>query len=44
MQHYLEETEKYLTPYEWQEYTLVSLPGMMTQNVAGMENPYLTIV
>lgn len=44
MQDYLDTTENYLTPYAWKEFTVLVLPGLMTNEVAGMENPYLTIV
>lgn len=44
MQKYVEMTEQYLTPFPWKEYSVLILPGLMTNEVAGMENPYLTIV
>jgi len=36
--------ESYLTPFAWQSFNIVLLPGTMTSEAAGMENPYLTIV
>jgi leukotriene-A4 hydrolase len=39
----LRETENYLTPYEWPEYNILMLPDTMPDNIAGMENPQLTI-
>jgi len=36
--------ESYLTPFAWQSFNVVLLPGTMTSEAAGMENPYLTIV
>lgn len=44
MQKYVDMTEQYLTPFQWKEFTVLILPGLMTNEVAGMENPYLTIV
>ena len=41
---FLTELENYLTPYAWKQFNVVLLPGVMTQEVSGMENPYLTIV
>jgi hypothetical protein len=44
-QNYLDKMEKYIgVPFAWQEFTVLLLPGLMTSEVAGMENPYLTIV
>lgn len=37
--------EKYIgVPFAWKEFTILLLPGLMTSEAAGMENPYLTIV
>ena len=44
MPDYLSQTSTYLTPYAWDEFTILILPTTMTSEVAGMENPYLTIV
>ena len=41
---YLQAAESYLTPLPWDSFVLVVLPGLMTEEVSGMENPYLTIV
>jgi len=41
---YVDMTEQYLTPFQWKEFNVLILPGLMTTEVAGMENPYLTIV
>lgn len=40
----LKDTEAYLTPYEWSDYNILFLPDSMPNNIAGMENPQLTIV
>ena len=40
---YLGQTEKYLTNYVWGDYNILILPGAMPDNIAGMENPLLTI-
>lgn len=40
---YLDKTEKYLTPYVWGDYNILILPTAMPNNIAGMENPLLTI-
>lgn len=42
--NFLSELESYLTPFAWKQFNVVLLPGIMTQEVSGMENPYLTIV
>lgn len=40
---YLAKTEEYLTNYVWGDYNILILPGAMPDNIAGMENPLLTI-
>jgi hypothetical protein len=44
MPEFVEKTSNYLTPYAWNEFTVLVLPTLMTSEVSGMENPYLTIV
>jgi aminopeptidase N len=40
---FLAKTESYLTPYVWGDYNILILPSAMPDNIAGMENPLLTI-
>ena len=40
---FLAKTEAYLTPYVWGDYNILILPSSMPDNIAGMENPLLTI-
>lgn len=39
----MSKTESYLTNYVWGDYNILILPGAMPDNIAGMENPLLTI-
>lgn len=39
----MSKAEGYLTPYVWGDYNILILPTAMPDNIAGMENPLLTI-